>query len=226
MGYAVCNSAICFSFFALYRTMLDFTTIVFYAFAAVAVAVSVGVVVAKNSIYAALFLVLAFVASAGLWLLLHAEFLAIVLVLVYVGAVMVLFLFVLMMLDINFDSLKEGFWRYFPLALLVIALFTWELVRVFSDAEFAPMPEPLGNDVDNTRMLGKVLYTHYVYAFELAAVILLVAIIAAVALTLRRRKQNTKLMPAEQQVQAQAQIRLTAGTAGTVGNASSHPPQQ
>lgn len=191
--------------------MLPFATLIFYAFAASTLAAAIGVVVARNPIYAALFLVLAFVSAAGLWLLLHAEFLAIVLVLVYVGAVMVLFLFVLMMLDVNFDALREGFWRYFPLALVVVGLFIWELVRVFTTADFDDLPAAAGNDVDNTRQLGQVLYTHYVYPFELAAVVLLVAIIAAVALTLRRRKTGVRATAPELQVQAQPKVRLTDG---------------
>lgn len=199
--------------FSLY--MLEFQTIVFYCFATITLAAALGVVFARNPVYAALFLVAAFVASAGLWLLLLAEFLAIVLVLVYVGAVMVLFLFVLMMLDINVDRLREGFFRYSALAAAACALLVWEISSVLSDPAFADAAR-FGNtpDADNTRALGKVIYTDYVYPFELAAVLLLVAIIAAVALTLRRRK-NTKYTDPAKQVRAQParRVRLVSLTA-------------
>ena len=158
---------------------------------------ALGVVLARNTVHAALLLVVAFAASAGLWMLLYAEFLAIVLVLVYVGAVMVLFLFVLMMLDTSGGSLRR--WRLLPVgvALVVagqIALFLYrdDFLR---SGQFSPPPEVVG---DNTRMLGAVLYTDYVYAFELAAVLLLVAIVAAAALTLRRRRGVKYNDPAEQ----------------------------
>lgn len=188
--------------------MIEFQTIVFYCFSAVALTAGLGVVLVSNPVYAALFLVLAFVASAGIWLLLYAEFLAIALVLVYVGAVMVLFLFVLMMLDINVDRLREGFWRHLPLALLVIVLFAAELIAIVSHQGFvAEVGEAAVTSADNTRALGAVLYTQYVYPFELAAVILLVAIVAAVALTLRRRK-NTKYADPAAQVRARASERV------------------
>lgn len=193
--------------------MLEFTTLIFYLFSATTLAAALGVILVSNPVYAALFLVLVFVSSAGIWLLLHAEFLAIALVLVYVGAVMVLFLFVLMMLDINLERLREGFWRYLPLAAVVIVLFTVQIVAVLTDSGFAPGGEGAGGEVaeDNTRALGSVLYTQYVYPFELAAVVLLVAIVAAVALTLRRRKQVKYTDPAAQvQVRKKDRVRMVS----------------
>lgn len=192
--------------------MLEFQTIVFYCFSAVMLSAGLGVILVSNPVYAALFLVLAFIASAALWLLLHAEFLAIALVLVYVGAVMVLFLFVLMMLDINVERLREGFWRYLPLAAVVIVLFAAELIAIVSHRDFiAAVGESTDIAADNTRALGSVLYTQYVYPFELAAVLLLVAIVAAVALTLRRRKHTKYANPSAQvRVQAGERVRLVS----------------
>lgn len=195
--------------------MIAFSTVVFYCFSAVMLAAALGVVLVSNPVYAALFLVLAFVASAGLWLLLHAEFLAIALVLVYVGAVMVLFLFVLMMLDINTDRLREGFFRYLPLAAVVIVLFAAAIVAVITQRDFISAVDAAGAAgavaADNTRALGSVLYTHYVYPFELAAVLLLVAIVAAVALTLRRRANVRSVNPAAQvRVKAADRVRLVS----------------
>ena len=187
---------------------MEFQTLVFYFFAALTLMAAVGVVVSRNPVYAALFLVLAFVSSAGLWLLLLAEFLALVLVLVYVGAVMVLFLFVLMMLDINVDRLREGFWRYSAFATAIAALLVWQLAQVLGDNTFAAAARFSGVPADdNTRALGAVLYTDYVYPFELAAVVLLVAIVAAIVLTLRRRK-NTKYTDPAAQVLAQPRRRV------------------
>ena len=191
--------------------MIAFETLVFYFFAVVAVAVALGVILARNPVHAALFLVVAFVAAAGLWLLLAAEFLAIVLVLVYVGAVMVLFLFVLMMLDINFERIREGFWRYLPLAVLVAAVFIWQVVQIVTESDFAPTNAAANlSDLDNTRALGEVLYTDYVYPFELAAAILLVAIVAAVALTLRRKRPANKSIAPDVQARAPKRVRLVS----------------
>lgn len=177
--------------------MPSFSLIVFYAFSAVLLVAALGVVLARNTVHAALLLVVAFVAMAGVWMLLYAEFLAIVLVLVYVGAVMVLFLFVLMMLDTSGGGLRR--WRLLPVgvAIIVAVQIGISLYRdsFLQSAQFSPPPEVIG---DNTRMLGAVLYTDYVYVFELAAVLLLVAIIAAAALTLRRRKGVKYNDPAEQ----------------------------
>jgi NADH-quinone oxidoreductase subunit J len=165
--------------------------ILFYAFAAVLVASGLGVITARNPVHSALFLVLAFFTSAAIWLLLEAEFLAIVLVLVYVGAVMVLFLFVVMMLDVNIEELRKGFTRYAPLGGLIAIVMVTEIINVIwvkrlgQQAITGSPPMPV--DYSNTKALGAILYTKYVYPFEIAAVILLVAIIAAIALTMRRR---------------------------------------
>ena len=174
--------------------------ILFYVFGGALLASSLAVILVRNPVHAALFLVLAFVQAAGLWMLLYAEFLAITLVLVYVGAVMVLFLFVVMMLDINLDLLREGFWKNAPLAGLVGALMAFEmaalLLRGSRGAAAASVAPPA--NYSNTKALGSVLYTDYVFPFELAAVILLVAIIAAIALTLRQRKETKYQDPGTQ----------------------------
>lgn len=181
---------------------MTYTTAIFYFFAAILVFAGLRVITARNPVHAALYLVLAFFTAAGLWMLLEAEFLAIVLVLVYVGAVMVLFLFVVMMLDINLDRLREGFWTYLPLAGFVSVLLVIEMALILGGRHFGldvmGVPAPHPADYSNTKELGRLLYTDYVYAFELAAVILLVAIVAAIALTLRRRKDSKYLDPAEQ----------------------------
>ena len=188
---------------------MDFTLLLFYVFGALLLASALLVVVVRNPVHAALFLVLAFVTAAGLWLLLYAEFLAITLVLVYVGAVMVLFLFVVMMLDINIDLLREGFWRNAPLAALVGLLMAFEmaalLLRGSRGAAAASAAPPAS--YSNTKALGSVIYTDYVFPFELAAVVLLVAIIAAIALTLRHRKE-TKYQDPRTQLAARASDRL------------------
>ncbi len=167
------------------------TTLLFYLFAAVMIASAVRVVSSRNPVHSALFLVLAFFSAACIWMLLKAEFLAITLVLVYVGAVMVLFLFVVMMLDINPERLRQGFWGNLPVSLFVGVVVVLELAAVlvyaFSGVKDSDAP-PLPEDYSNTKALGGLLYTEYVWAFEIAAVILLVAIVAAIALTLRRRK--------------------------------------
>jgi len=168
-----------------------FVQVLFYVFSAVLVAAAIGVIVARNPVYSALSLVLAFFTSAALWLLIEAEFLAVVLVLVYVGAVMVLFLFVVMMLDINIEEGKRGFAGYARLGWLVALLVIAQMSAVFFAKDFG-VDTTVGvvrqaADHSNTRELGEVLYTQYVYPFELAAVLLLVAIIAAIALTMRRR---------------------------------------
>ncbi len=170
-----------------------FASVLFYVFAAVLVGAALGVILSRNPVFSALFLVLAFFNSAMLWLLAEAEFLAIVLVLVYVGAVMVLFLFVVMMLDINVEKLREGFTRYAPLGGVVAAIIIVEILNVVwfrhLDIPLQQLGWPAGHDADysNTKEIGSVLYTDYVYAFELAAVILLLAIVAAIVLTMRRR---------------------------------------
>jgi NADH-quinone oxidoreductase subunit J len=173
---------------------LHFQDLVFYALALILLYAALSVITTRNPVYAALFLVLAFFTAAGIWLLLEAEFLAITLVLVYVGGVMVLFLFVVMMLDINLDRLREGFWQALPVALPVGGLMAVEMVMIVgvnnfgADKVLAPAAKP--SDYSNTAALGRVLYTDYLLAFELAAVVLLVAIVAAIALTLRSRKES------------------------------------
>jgi NADH-quinone oxidoreductase subunit J len=174
----------------------------FYFFSFVLLFAAFRVITARSTVHAALFLVLAFFNAACVWMLLRAEFLAIALVLVYVGAVMVLFLFVVMMLDINLDKLREGFWDYLPLAGFVSVLLVIEMALILGSRHFGlevmGTPAPHAADYSNTKELGRLLYTDYVYAFELAAVILLVAIVAAIALTLRRRKDSKYIDPAEQ----------------------------
>ncbi len=179
-----------------------FQDYVFYALAIILLMAGLRVITARNPVHAALFLVLAFFTAAGIWLLLEAEFLAIALVLVYVGAVMVLFLFVVMMLDINLDKLREGFWDYLPMAGFIGVLMAAEMVMILGTKHFglarvsAPPPHLAG--YSNTAELGRQLYTDYLMPFELAAVLLLVAIVAAIALTLRDRKDSKFINPAEQ----------------------------
>ena len=177
---------------------MDFTTILFYVFSAVMIVAGLRVITAKNPVHAALFLVLAFFNAAGIWMLLKAEFLAIVLVLVYVGAVMVLFLFVVMMLDINIDRIREGFWGYLPVASAVGALVVLEMAAVLWRGSLgqadAPTEAAVGH-IGGTKELGRLIYTQYIYGFEIAGLILLVAIIAAVALTLRKRKDSKAIDP-------------------------------
>ncbi|MBL4851559.1 MAG: NADH-quinone oxidoreductase subunit J [Gammaproteobacteria bacterium] len=175
--------------------------VIFYFFAVILVAASAAVITVPNSVHAVLFLVLAFFTSAGLWLLLEAEFLAIVLVLVYVGAVMVLFLFVVMMLDVNFEPTREGFIKNLPIGIIVALIMVVEIFLVVGPnfgLENYAAPVPHGADYSNTKELGLVLYTVYLYAFELAAAILLLAIVAAIMLTLRRRPSSKYQDPGEQ----------------------------
>ncbi len=181
---------------------MSFQSGVFWVFAAILLFAALRVITARNPVHSALFLVLAFVTSSGLWMLLEAEFLAITLVLVYVGAVMVLFLFVVMMLDINLDRLREGYWDYLVPALVVAGVMVAEMATILWGRYFQligmPVPEPKAETYSNTRELGKLIYTDYVYPFEIAAVILLVAIVAAIALTLRSRKDTKYQNPAWQ----------------------------
>ena len=165
---------------------------VFYVFGGGLVLSGLAVITARNPVHGVLFLVLAFFTASAIWVLLRAEFLAIALVVVYVGAVMVLFLFVVMMLDINLEKVREGFWKNLPLALVVGGIMVAEMIAVLAGGYFDLLPAPRAAPLEysNTKALGRVLYTDYAYAFEIAAVILLVAIIAAIALTLRRRKDS------------------------------------
>jgi NADH-quinone oxidoreductase subunit J len=184
---------------------MDVKTGFFYLFSAVLLFASFRVITARNPVYAALYLVLAFAQAAALWILLKSEFLAITLVLVYVGAVMVLFLFVVMMLDINVDSVRKGFWKHFPVAATLGAVIALEMAAVLMGG-FRTTEEPkavalagqAAAQVSNTKELGKVLYSQYVYPLEIAAVILLVAMIAAIALTLRQRKDSKYTSPSDQ----------------------------
>ena len=187
------------------------TSLLFYAFSLILVLSALGVIASRNPVHAALFLVLAFVQSAMLWLLLEAEFLAVVLVLVYVGAVMVLFLFVVMMLDINVEELRTGFTRYLPIGVAVAFVVVLEIGHVIwfrsQDVLAVATPEPYPPGYSNTKALGSVLYTEHVYAFELAAMILLLAIVAAITLTMRRRP-GLKVQNIARQVAVRAEDRV------------------
>lgn len=177
---------------------MDFVTALFYAFSAILIIAATQVITARNPVHAALFLVLSFFTAAGIWLLLKAEFLAIVLVLVYVGAVMVLFLFVVMMLDIDIDKLREGFWGRLPLAAIVGVIVALEMSAVLLKGFLRPdnSVPAAASHIGVTKALGIEIFTNYVFAFEVAAAILLLAIVAAVALTLRRRKDSKYFDPA------------------------------
>src|SRR3989441_1461859 len=184
---------------------------VFYAFGGVLLLSGLAVITARNPVHGVLFLVLSFFTASAIWLLLRAEFLAIALVVVYVGAVMVLFLFVVMMLDINLERVREGFWRNLPLALVVGVILVWEMITVVAYHYYGTTPRQLPPGYSNTKELGRLLYTDYGYAFEVAAVILLVAIIAAIALTLRRRKDTRTQDPALQvRARREERVRLVS----------------
>jgi len=186
-------------------------TVLFYSFAAILIVAALGVITSRNPVHSALFLVLAFVQSAALWLLIEAEFLAIVLVLVYVGAVMVLFLFVVMMLDINVESIQRGLTRYAPVGIVVALLMAFELVQLIwlrgTLGATAGGFESYPAGYSNTKALGSVLYTEHVYAFEIAAVILLLAIVAAITLTMRKRP-GLKIQNIAAQVAVRAKDRI------------------
>lgn len=193
---------------------MSYTDYIFFAFSALLIASALAVITARNPVHSALFLVLSFFSCSALWLLLEAEFLAIALVLVYVGAVMVLFLFIVMMLDINLVQMREGFVRYLPIgaffALCLVGIMVW-VVGDFGDSVFntTELQQAVrhGADYSNTKALGRVLYTDYVLPFEIAAVILLVAIIAAITLTMRRR-EKTKYQTPGNQVRVKSKDRL------------------
>lgn len=193
---------------------MDVKTGFFYFFSIVLLFAAFRVITSRNPVYAVLYLVLAFFQAAAIWLLLKAEFLAIALVLVYVGAVMVLFLFVVMMLDIKVDGLREGFWKHFPLAAVVGVVIALEMAavlmggfRVSDEPQSAAVLGQASVELSNTRELGKILYSQYVYPLEIAGAILLVAMIAAIALTLRQRKDSKQLSPSSQ-VRVKAKDRM------------------
>ena len=191
--------------------MFDITLTLFYAFAAITVFAAIRVITARNPVHAALYLVLSFFSAAAIWLLLRAEFLAITLVLVYVGAVMVLFLFVVMMIDFDLEKLRQGFWANLRVAAPVGGLIIFEMAAVVIRSFNVPesVVAALPANYDNTKALGRLIYTDYVYAFQIAAVILLLAIVAAIALTLRRRKDVKSQSPSAQvRVRAQDRVRL------------------
>jgi len=190
---------------------MNFETVVFYVFAALTVFAALRVITARNPVHAALFLVLAFFSMAGIWILLEAEFLAITLVLVYVGAVMVLFLFVVMMLDINLVRMREGLWRWVPFGAVLAGLLVFEMVWVLgsSDVSGGKATVKHAADYSNTKELGRLIYTEYVYPFEIAAAILLVAMVAAIALTSRRRKDaKSQVIPDQIAVSKADRLRL------------------
>jgi NADH-quinone oxidoreductase subunit J len=199
---------------------MSFEQAIFYIFSSVTVFAAFMVVTSRNPVKSALFLVLTFFSAAAIWLMLEAEFLAISLVLVYVGAVMVLFLFVVMMLDINVAKMKAGFGEFLPIGAFVAIVMVMEMalvlgskvpgtkVKVFG-IENMPAPESATQGFSNTRALGEVLYTQYIYPFEIAALVLLVAIVAAIALTMRKHKKNKYQEPSEQmQVRKQDRLRI------------------
>ncbi len=191
---------------------MEFKTFVFYFLSAILVFAGLRVVTARNPVHAALFLVLAFFTASGVWILLQAEFLAMALVLVYVGAVMVLFLFVVMMLDINLDRLREGFWSYLPLGAIIALLMVAEMGLVLGGnylGLFESSVRQTGADESNVQAVGRLMFTEYVYPFELASVILLVGIVAAVALTQRGKRKNKAVNPSQQAfVKAGGRVRV------------------
>jgi len=191
---------------------MDFKTGIFYFLSSILIFASLRVITARNPVHAALHLVLCFFTAGGIWALLQAEFLAIALIMVYVGAVMVLFLFVVMMLDINMDRIREGFWKYLPLGTVVGALMVLEMGVVLGGHYFQVLDSDVPNvaaNASNTKELGALLFTDYVYPFELASVILLVALVAAVAITYRGRKKSSYVDPADQvRVKAADRMRI------------------
>ncbi|KIA81288.1 NADH-quinone oxidoreductase subunit J [Chromobacterium amazonense] len=192
---------------------MNLTTVIFYVLSAILIFAGLRVVTAKNPVHAALYLVLAFFTSAGHWLLMESEFLAITLVLVYVGAVMVLFLFVVMMLDINIEQLRAGFWKNLPVAALVGAIMVFEMALILMSPQAGlgqfKAAAPLAADFSNVKLLGSQLYTTYLLPFEIAAVVLLLAMIAAIGLTMRTRKDSKVIDPAVQvKVRSQDRVRI------------------
>ena len=206
---------------------MDTTTALFYVFSAVLLGASFRVITARSTVHAALFLILAFFNASCIWMLLRAEFLAIALVLVYIGAVMVLFLFVVMMLDINTDSTREGFWKHLPLAGLIGALIALEMTAILMGGfrlSEAPEMSAAAIKMGNTKLLGIEVYTAYLYPLQIAAVLLLVAIIAAIALTLRRRKDSRSQNVSDQVKVTKAQRLRIVKMAPTVEAAADNTP--
>jgi len=180
---------------------MEFKTFVFYFFSAILVFAGLRVITSRNPVHAALFLVLAFFSASGVWMLLQAEFLAIALILIYVGAVMVLFLFVVMMLDINLDRLREGFWSYLPLGSIIALLMVAEMALILGGNYLGLLESSVPQaaaETSNVKAVGRLIFTEYVYPFELASVILLVGIVAAVALTQRGKRKNKSVNPSQQ----------------------------
>jgi NADH-quinone oxidoreductase subunit J len=211
---------------------MSVTTVLFYAFSSVLLFAAFRVITARNPVHAALFLVLTFFQAAMIWMLLKAEFLSITLVLVYVGAVMVLFLFVVMMMDINVENLRIGFWSHFPLAAFVGVVIALEMAavlmggfRVVDDPQLVTASVENSMVTSNTKELGILLYTRYLYPLEVAAAILLVAMIAAIALTLRERKDSKYVSPGEQ-VRVKSRDRLTVVKMAATLASEAVPPQQ
>ena len=206
---------------------MDTTTALFYVFSAVLLGASFRVITARSTVHAALFLILAFFNASCIWMLLRAEFLAIALVLVYIGAVMVLFLFVVMMLDINTDPTREGFWKHLPLAGLIGALIALEMTAILMGGfrlSEAPEMSAAAIKMGNTKLLGIEVYTAYLYPLQIAAVLLLVAIIAAIALTLRRRKDSRSQNVSDQVKVTKAQRLRIVKMAPTVEAAADNTP--
>jgi len=192
---------------------MDMTTVqfIFYACSVMLIGSALTVITAKNSVKAVMFLILSFFFAACIWMILEAEFLAILLVLVYIGAVMVLFLFVVMMLDVDFAELRQGFTRYLPIAVLMSGILLYILFQVFDSAltpEAFPIPEARPADYSSVKELGMLLYTKYFYAFELAALILMVAMISAISLAFRGKREGTKTQSVRKQVQVKKEQRL------------------
>lgn len=200
---------------------MNFETLIFFLLSALTIYAALRVITSRNPVHAALYLVLTFFSTAGIWMLMEAEFLALTLVLVYVGAVMVLFLFVVMMLDINLERLRVGFWKWFPFAAVLAVVLLVEMVMVLGSSNTvgtsAHVVQHAAN-YSNTKELGRLIYTEYVYAFELAAVLLLVAIVAAIALTLRHRR-GTKSQDQSKQIQVRRNDRVRLVSVASVAKA-------
>ena len=208
------------------KNNIHMTPALFYIFSAVLLFAAFRVITARSTVHAALFLVLAFFSASCIWILLRAEFLAIALVLVYVGAVMVLFLFVVMMLDVNVAAAREGFWKHFPVAALVGVVIALEMAAVLLPGfrlTDPPIIDLAALKLGNTKMLGIEVYTQYLYPLQIAAVLLLVAIIAAISLTLRQRK-DSKSQDVSQQIRAKKADRVRIVKMSPVVEAPDAPP--